>query len=100
MRAEREAIESQQAGALARRRRIQYLVIGGFAAVAVIVVLIVISQSGGGDTGGGGTPSNVNGAAQVDAELSGIPQSGQVLGDATAPVSISKRIRRSPPSKG
>jgi protein-disulfide isomerase len=88
LRAEREATESQQAGALARRRRLQYLIIGGFAAVAVIVALIVISQSGGDNGGGGGTPSNVQGAQQVSAELSGLSQSGAVLGDASAPVTV------------
>ena len=90
LRAEREATESQQAGALARKRRLQYLIIGGFAAVVVIVGLIVISQSGGGDSGGGGggTPSNVQGAQQVSAQLSGISQSGAVLGDASAPVTV------------
>jgi protein-disulfide isomerase len=66
----------------------QYLIIGAFAAAAVIVALIVISQSGGGDNGGGGTPSNVQGAQQVSAELSGLSQSGAVLGDAGAPVSV------------
>jgi protein-disulfide isomerase len=88
LRGEREAVESQQAGALARKRRLQYLIIGGFAAVAVIVALIVISQSGGDDDGGGGSPANVGGAAQVDAELTGIPQQGQVLGEANAPVTV------------
>jgi protein-disulfide isomerase len=88
LRAEREAAESQEARALARRRRLQYLIIGGFAAVAVIVALIVISQSGGDDGGGGGTPSNVQGAQQVSAELSGLSQSGAVLGDASAPVTV------------
>jgi protein-disulfide isomerase len=87
LRAEREGVESQQAEALARKRRLQYLIIAGFAAAAVIVALIVISQSGG-DDDGGGTPSNVEGAAQVDSELSGIPQNGQVLGDANAPVTV------------
>jgi protein-disulfide isomerase len=89
LRSERETVESQQTDALARKRRLQYLIIAGFAAVAVIVALIVISQSGGDDDGGGGgSPSNVRGAAQVDAELSGIPQQGQVLGDANAPVTV------------
>ena len=88
LRAERQATESQQAGALARKRRLQYLIIGGFAAVAVIVALIVISQSGGDDNGGGGTPSNVQGTQQVSAELNGISQSGAVLGDAGAPVTV------------
>jgi protein-disulfide isomerase len=91
MRSERQAAESQQADALARKRRLQYMIIAGFAAVAVIVALIVISQSGSDDGGGGGgSPSNVRGAAQVDAELSGISQQGQVLGDASAPVTVTE----------
>ncbi|HSD25601.1 MAG TPA: thioredoxin domain-containing protein [Solirubrobacterales bacterium] len=88
LRAERQAAESQQSDALARKRRLQYLIIAGFAALGVIVALIVISQSGGSDNGGGGTPSNVGGAEQVNAELSGVSQSGSVLGDAGAPVSV------------
>jgi protein-disulfide isomerase len=88
LRADREAGESQRTGALARKRRLQYLIIAGFAAVAVIVALIVICQSGGDDVGGGGSPSNVRGVALVDAELQGIPQSGQVLGDANARVTV------------
>ena len=88
LRAERATAESQQAGALARKRRLQYLIIGGFAALAAILALILISQSGGDDNGAGGSPSNVQGAAQVRSELSGIPQSGQVLGDSNAPVTV------------
>jgi protein-disulfide isomerase len=87
-RAERQAAESQQAATLARKRRIQYLIIGGFAAIAVVVVLVVISQSGGNGNGGGGTPSNVQGAQQAAAELSGVPQSGTLLGDSSSPVSV------------
>jgi protein-disulfide isomerase len=87
LRAERQAVDSQQTGTLARKRRVQYLVLAGFAAIAVIVALILISQSGGSDSGGG-TPSNVQGAQQVSAQLSGISQSGAVLGDASAPVSV------------
>jgi protein-disulfide isomerase len=88
LRAEREAVESQEASTVARKRRLQYLIIAGFAAVAVIIALIVISQSGGGSNGGGGSPANVQGAEQVSAELSGVPQSGTVMGDPSAPVSV------------
>jgi protein-disulfide isomerase len=87
LREEREAVASQQAGALARRRRVQYLTLAAFAAAAVIVALILISQSGGSDNGGD-TPSTVQGAQQVDAQLSGISQSGEMLGDASAPVVV------------
>src|SRR5262245_27034516 len=89
LRHERLAAESGEAGdALRRKRRTQYLIIAGFAAVAVIVALIVISQSGGDDGGGGGTPSNIQGADQVSDELDGIPQSGTVLGQDSATVTI------------
>jgi protein-disulfide isomerase len=88
LRSERQAAESHQVDALARKRRLQYLIIAGFAAIAVIVALILISQSGGDEDGEEDPPSNLRGAAQVDAELSGIPQQGQVLGDANAPVTV------------
>jgi protein-disulfide isomerase len=75
------------AAALARKRRLQYLIIAAFAAVAVVVALIVISQSGG-DEDNDSPPSNVAGAAQVDAELKGLDQAGSVLGSPEAPVSV------------
>ena len=90
LRTERQAVESGEAAALSRRRRVQYLSLAAFAAVAVIVALIVISQSGGGDNGGSSTPANVRGAAQVNAELQGIPQEGQTLGRADAAVTITE----------
>ena len=71
-----------------RKRRLQYLILAGFAAIAVIVALIVISQSGGGDDTS--PPANVQGAAQVSAELNGIPQTGQVLGQSSAPVTVTE----------
>ena len=86
LRAQRQAAESQDTSRLARKRRIQYLALTAFAAVAVIVILIVISQSGG--SGSSSPPANVTGAAQVDTELKGIPQTGQVLGDPGAPVTV------------
>jgi protein-disulfide isomerase len=88
LRAQRRAAESQDdAGQLARKRRVQYLTLAGFAAVAVIVALIVISQSGD-DSDSSRPPSSVVGVTQVDSELNGIPQSGQVLGRSSAPVSV------------
>ena len=87
LRAQRQAAESQDAASLhARKRRVQFLTIGAFAAVAVIVALIVISQSGGSSSSS--PPASVTGAAQVNSELSGIPQSGQVMGQSSAPVTV------------
>jgi protein-disulfide isomerase len=88
LRSERQAAESSAGAALARKRRVQYLTLAAFAAVAVIAALIVISQSG--DDNGGGTPSNIGGASQANAELEGIPQDGQTLGEASAPVTITE----------
>jgi len=90
LRSQRQAAEEGTAAALARKRRVQYLTLAGFAAVAVIVALILISQSGGDDDGGGGTPSNIRGVAQVESELQDVPQSGQTLGEASAPVTITE----------
>jgi protein-disulfide isomerase len=88
LRAQRQAAESSDsATALARKRRIQYLTLAAFGAVAVIVALIVISQSGGGGSDNS-PPANVTGAAQVDAELTGLDQSGAVLGSSAAPVTV------------
>jgi protein-disulfide isomerase len=87
LRAERQAAESHDAASTkAKKRRTQFLIIGGFVAVAVIVALIVISQSGGDDNPS--PPANVAGIAQVDSELKGIDQSGQVLGDSGAKVTV------------
>jgi protein-disulfide isomerase len=88
LRAERQATEGQEAASLARKRRLQYLIIAGFAAIAVIVALIVISQSGGSDNSS--PPANVQGAAEVDSQLNGIPQSAEVLGKSSAPVTVTE----------
>ncbi|HZA67490.1 MAG TPA: thioredoxin domain-containing protein [Geminicoccaceae bacterium] len=87
LRSERQAAESGAAATLARKRRLQYLILAAFAAVAVIVALIVISQSGGDE---GGTASSLSGEAQVNSELLGIPQNGQALGEANAPITITE----------
>ena len=81
--------EGDTAAALARKRRVQYLSLAAFGAIVVIVALIIISQSGG-DDDSSSPPANVAGAAQVDAELQGIPQEGQTLGDASAPVTVTE----------
>jgi protein-disulfide isomerase len=76
---------------LQQKRRVQYLSIAAFAAVAVVVALIVISQSGGDDESNTPTvPANVKGVAEVNSELQGLSQSGQVLGDSSAPVTVTE----------
>src|SRR3954470_2008574 len=89
LRSERQEAESSRADAVARKRRVQYLIIAGFAAVAVVIALIVISQSGGSDEPSS-PPANVQGAEQVSAELTGLTQSGAVLGSSSAPVTVTE----------
>jgi len=56
----------------------------GFIAVAAVLVLIVISQS----QSSGGDASDLSGVAEVERDLSGIPQRGMVLGDPGATVTL------------
>jgi protein-disulfide isomerase len=67
-----------------RRRLIKLASAVGFLAIVAVAVLIVVSQSGS----DGGDASSIEGAAEVRAELQGIPQRGLVLGDPAAEVRL------------
>jgi protein-disulfide isomerase len=87
-RARRVAEEQARAAKAAKQRRLQML--GGvvLAAIAVIVVAIAIS-SGGSSSGGLQTGKELAATQQSVAQLlNGIPQSGAVLGNANAPVTM------------
>jgi protein-disulfide isomerase len=88
-RADRRGLERQESQRQKRRRRL--LQLGGVAgaAVVVIIVIVVISASGGGGhpSSNGTKPAN-DAVRLVDSELAGIPQSGNVLGRASAPVAM------------
>jgi protein-disulfide isomerase len=58
------------------------------AALVLVGVLVALSASGGGGSGSGGSGGAVTGAADVQAQFAGIPQSGDRLGVETAPVEI------------
>jgi protein-disulfide isomerase len=82
-RAERQAAEQAEAAQAARRKRL--LQLGGILGVVVIgVVIAVVVASGGSDKGGGGT----EGAKTTASLFAGIPQQGQTLGNANAPVTM------------
>ena len=89
-RAARLAKEQALAAKAGRTRRFQ--IFGGVivAAVIVIVVAIVVSSSGGGGSGASNPNSSANKAnyTAVNSLLSGIPQSGPVLGKSSAPVTM------------
>jgi protein-disulfide isomerase len=85
-RAERKQLEASAAQAARRTRLIQ---LGGIVGVAaVIVVVILVATSGGKKAGlvaGGSTNPE---AAAVAALVGGIPESGNVLGNPSAPVTM------------
>jgi protein-disulfide isomerase len=74
----------EQAGATERRQLLIKLgSAAAFLAVVVVAVLIVVSQGGS-----GGDASNIQGAVEVRQLLDGIPQSGMVLGEPSAKVTL------------
>jgi protein-disulfide isomerase len=77
--------EEAEVGADERRQRmIKLASAAGFLAVVVVAVLIVVSQG----NSGGGDSSNIEGVAEIDSELAGIPQKGLVLGSGSAKVQL------------
>jgi len=84
-RARREAEEQAQKQADKRRQRI-WLLAGTALIAAVVVVGLLLVSSGGKDDGG--DPDKIQGKADIQAMLTGIPQQGQTLGKATAPVTL------------
>jgi protein-disulfide isomerase len=86
-RADRRALEEAQAAGASRRRRLQLL--GGAAVIVVIaVVAVLVASGGGGHTGLASTTEEREVKRQVASLLGGIPQSGNALGDPTAPVTL------------
>lgn len=76
----------ESAAAMERRQRTVKLASAlAFLALAVVAVLIVVSQSGSDE---GGDAGNVAGAAEIEAELDGIPQKGLILGSGDAKATL------------
>lgn len=67
-----------------RTKLLQVAAGAAFLVIAVVLVLIVVNSS----SGDGGDASNIEGAADVNRLLEGIPQNGMVLGDPDAPVEL------------
>jgi protein-disulfide isomerase len=83
-RLEEERIRAEQAR---RNRRLQML--GGMVIVVAAVIVVVIAVSSGGGGGGLQAPKQASQTEQqVEALLSGIPQTGQTLGNPNAPVTM------------
>jgi protein-disulfide isomerase len=88
-RSERRALEEAEAAGAARRRRLTQLgVVLGVVVVAIVVVLIA---TGGGSSNKGLVQKPVEKTTlvkKVEAEVGGIPQRGDTIGAASAPVTM------------
>jgi protein-disulfide isomerase len=86
-REEREAAEAKAAGGDRRTRLLQLAAGGVFLAIIVVVVVIIVAGSGGSSDSGGDKPSGEQ-TTEVDQLLGNIPQNANVLGKASAPVTL------------
>jgi protein-disulfide isomerase len=85
-RAERKAIEAAAAQSARRTRMLQ---LGGVIGAAVVIVVVILLATGGGKKEGLATGSQKNSeVAVVHSLIGGIPQSGNVLGNPNAPVTL------------
>ena len=90
-RAAREAKQRELSAAQARRLRLMWL--GGMLAVAVVaLVVVIVASTSGGKKGTVHVSKSAQAAAiaAVDSTLAGIPQSGNVLGNPKAPITITE----------
>jgi protein-disulfide isomerase len=88
-RAERRALEEAEAAGAARRRRLTQL--GVIVGVVVIAIVIVLVATGGGKSKTPPAPTSAKAgsiASKVTTEIGGIPQSANVLGSPSAPVTL------------
>jgi protein-disulfide isomerase len=85
-RTERKAVE---AAAAQRARRQRMFQLGGVVAVAIVIIIVIVLATGGGKKEGLATGSEKNSTVStVTSLLGGIPQSGNVLGNPNAPVTL------------
>jgi len=85
-RAAREAAHRDLNAAQTRRMRLIWL--AGLVATAVVAIVIVVVAIGGG--GGSKSTNSKTAKATVTALLKGIPQSGNILGNPSAPVTVTE----------
>jgi protein-disulfide isomerase len=83
-RRERLVVEERAQGEGRRKKLLQLASAAAFLAIAAVVVLIVVNSSGS----DGGNADQLDGVAEINRELDGIPQSGMALGDRNAPVRL------------
>lgn len=87
-RAERERAEQAQQAQGAQRKRL-YQLLGVVFVVVVVIVIVLIATGGGSKKAPAPTsPAATQAATEVTSMLNGIPQSGNVLGYPSAPVTM------------
>jgi protein-disulfide isomerase len=87
-RAREERIAREQAQADAERRRGRLFRLGGVVLVAVIAVGVAVAISSGSSGKNASTTQSAQAPTTVNRLLAGIPQSGNTLGKASAPVEV------------
>jgi protein-disulfide isomerase len=93
-REERKAAEQAAAAGDARRKRMTQL--GGAVVVVIVAIVVILVATGGGGkkaapkltTGEGQSAEVKKAVTEVKTEIDGVPQSGNVLGSPTAPVTL------------
>jgi len=79
--------QATQAGQSSADRNKRLWQLGGILVVAAAIIVAVVLVAGGGSSSKP-TSTNLNGAAEVQTNLVGIPQAGLVIGKATAPLTL------------
>ncbi|HEX4188674.1 MAG TPA: thioredoxin domain-containing protein [Solirubrobacteraceae bacterium] len=88
-RAQRKELEQAEAARAVRRTRLAQLgIVVGIVIVAIVVVLIATGSGGKSKPAPAGSKVASETTAQVNALIGGIPQSGSVLGNPKAPVTL------------
>lgn len=88
-REQRKALEEEAAAEAKRKARLTQLgIVAAIVVAAVVVILIASGGGGGGKTVKSGTKVANENVTTVSSLIGGIPQSGNVLGDPNAPVTL------------
>ncbi len=87
-RARRVAEEKARTERARRDRRLRMVIGSVLLAVAIVAVLVAVSSNGGGSAGLQKGQASAKTVASVQKLLTGIPQSGAILGSSSAPVTL------------
>jgi protein-disulfide isomerase len=90
--AREERKEAERAAAASDTRRTRLMQLGGVLGVVVVIVVVILVATGGGSKGPGkvkeNSPQETKLVSEVNSLVGGIPESGNVLGSPSAPVTL------------